>query len=158
MTHSYTSALSGRSPGLPDPELRPEFYNGLAFKRFMAWLVDLVLVGLMVALAVLFTIGIGLFFLPVIWAIIDFCYRVISLSGKAATPGHRLMGIEFRDRLGQRPNFGASVLLTLGYLVSTAFIIPQLISAVMVMVSPRAQSLTDLVLGTAAINRPAREW
>ena len=85
MTHSYTSALSGRSPGLPDPELRPEFYNGLAFKRFMAWLVDLVLVGLMVGLAVLLTIGIGLFFLPVIWAIIDFCYRVISLSGNDST-------------------------------------------------------------------------
>lgn len=158
MTQSYTSAPAGRSPGLPDPELRPEFYEGLAFKRFMAWLVDLLLVGILVALVVLFTIGIGLFFLPVIWAVIDFCYRVIALSGKGATPGHRLMGIEFRDRLGHRVNFGASVLLTLGYLVSTGFIIPQLISAVMVMVSPRAQSLTDVVLGTAAINRPARDW
>ncbi|RRH75181.1 RDD family protein [Falsigemmobacter faecalis] len=158
MNQSFSSYVTGRSPGLPDPDLRPEFYQGVAAKRFIAWLIDLVLVGLATGVAAIATLGIGLFFLPFIFLMLDVLYRLSTLSGRGATFGHRLMGVEFRDRLGARPNFGAAVLLTLGLYVSTAFVIPQLLSALTVLMTSRRQSLTDLVIGTAAINRPASTW
>ena len=158
MNQSFSSYTAGRSPGLPDPDLRPEFYAGVAAKRFFAWIIDLVLVGIATGVAAILTLGIGFFFLPVIFFLLDMIYRLSTLSGRGATLGHRLMGIEFRDRLGARPKLGAAVLLTLGYYVSTAFIIPQLLSALTVLLSARRQSLTDFVLGTAAINRPASTW
>ena len=158
MNESFSTYITGRSPGLPDAELRPEFYQGVAAKRFFAWTTDLILVGVATVLASLATLGIGFFFFPAIFIMIDVLYRLSTLSGRGATFGHRLMGIEFRDRLGARPNFGAALLLTLGYYLSTASVIPQALSVLTVLFSPRRQSLTDFVLGTAAINRPAERW
>lgn len=141
--------------GLPDPDLRPEFYSGIASKRLVAWLVDLVIVGAMTALAVLLTAFIGLFFIPLIWLVLDFSYRTITLANRSATWGQRLMGIEFRDRTGRRFDLGLGALHTLGYTLSMSFVLPQVVSVVLMLTGARRQSLTDVVMGSAAINRPA---
>ena len=141
--------------GLPDPDLRPDFYAGIASKRLAAWVVDLVIVGAMVALAVLLTAFIGLFFIPLIWLVLDFSYRTITLANRSATWGHRLMGIEFRDRTGRRFDLAHGALHTLGYTLSMSFVLPQVISVILMLTGSRRQSLTDIVLGTAAINRPS---
>lgn len=149
MTHSPTL------PGLPDPDLQPGFYSGTVAKRFGAWVIDMIIVALLTALGVVGTLFAGLFFLPLIWIVMDFSYRTITMTNRSATIGHRVMGIEYRDRTGRRFDLGIAALHTLGYMVSMSFVLPQIVSVILMLTNARGQGLTDLVIGSAPINRPA---
>lgn len=138
----------------PDPERHAAFYEGVLPKRLMAWLIDLVLIGLVTALIVPFTAFTALFFLPFLFLVVGFVYRWTTLSGRSATWGMRLMNIEFLDRNGQRFDGANALLHTLGYTLSMAFVMPQVVSVVLMLTSSRGQGLTDLVLGSVAINSP----
>ena len=143
-------------PMQPDPERHAAFYDGVLSKRFLAWMLDLVLIVLLTALVVPFTAFTALFFLPALFLVIGFLYRWITLSGRSATWGMRLLSIEFMDRQGRRFDGATALLHTLGYSVSMAFVLPQVASVVLMLTSARGQGLSDLVLGTIAINTPAR--
>jgi hypothetical protein len=65
------------------------------------------------------------------------------------------MSVEMRDGYGRRFDGGTAFLHTLGYSISLAFPVLQIISVIMMVMGPRAQGLTDNVLGTVAINRSA---
>jgi uncharacterized RDD family membrane protein YckC len=138
----------------PDPDRHAEFYRGVLPKRFFAWVLDVVLIALVTALIVPFTAFTALFFLPVLFLVVGFVYRWTTLSGRSATWGMRLMNIEFLDRNGQRFDAAGALFHTLGYSVSMAFVFPQILSVAMMMLSRRGQGLTDLVLGSVAINSP----
>lgn len=147
--------MTSWSMGHPDPVRHAEFYADVPLKRGLAWLVDSVLIAVLTALVVVLTAFTALFLLPAIYMPISFLYRVVSLSRRSATPGMRLMGIELRAAGGGRADFGTALVHTLGYTLSVAFVIPQLISIAMMLLSARAQGLTDQVLGTVVINRAA---
>lgn len=149
MTYAFQT-----SPGLPDPDRQPGFYSGVVTKRFLAWLADLLVVFVITGAISLVTI-VGLFFIPVIWLAVDFCYRTVTLANRSATWGHRLMGLQYRDSTGRMFDLGTAGLHTLGYLLSMSFLLPQVVSVVLMLTSARGQSLTDVILGSAAINRPA---
>jgi len=68
----------------------------------------------------------------------------------------RLMTIEFRDREGHRFDAATAFLHTAGYAFSVITVPLQLVSVAMMVTTPRRQGLTDMILGTAAINRPMR--
>lgn len=141
---------------LPDPERHAEFYAGVATKRGLAWVVDTVIVTAVVALVVLLTAFVGAFFLPVLWLTVSFAYRVMTLAGGSATWGMRLMGIEFRTRRAERFDFATAFLHTLGYTFSIGTALVQVVSVILMLTSARGQGLTDMLLGTVAINRPER--
>jgi uncharacterized RDD family membrane protein YckC len=141
---------------LPDPDLQAEFYADVPLKRGLAWVVDMVLIGLLTLLIVPFTAFTAIFFLPVLFLMVSFTYRVWSLAARSATPGMRLMAIEFRDRWGRKFDLGTAFLHTLGYTLTIATLVLQLLSIGLMLSSARRQGLSDLVLGTVAINRPAR--
>lgn len=141
---------------LPDPEFQADFYVGVAPKRAVAWLVDTILVALLTAVVVPFTAFVALFFLPVLFLVLNFLYRWVTLSTRSATWGMRLGAIEFRRIDGTPFDPATAFLHTLGYTVSMAMVLPQLFSIGLMLIYPRGQGLTDLVLGTVAINRPGR--
>jgi uncharacterized RDD family membrane protein YckC len=141
---------------LPDPDHQAQFYADVPLKRALAWCVDAILIALVTVVVVLFTLFLGLFFLSVLYMTISFLYRTISLARNSATPGMRLMAIEFRDRTGARFDLGTAFLHTLGYTLTISTVLPQLLSMGLMLTTPRGQGLTDLVLGTVAINKPAR--
>jgi len=141
---------------LPDPEYQAEFYADVPVKRALAWGVDAILIALITALVVPFTLFLGLFFLPVLYMSISFLYRTVGLARHSATPGMRLMAIEFRDRTGARFDLGTAFLHTLGYTLTIGTLLPQLLSIGLMLTTARGQGLTDMVLGTVAINKPAR--
>jgi uncharacterized RDD family membrane protein YckC len=141
---------------LPDPEYQSEFYDGVAFKRGMAWIVDTLLTLLLTAIIVPFTAFTALFFLPFLFLVVNTLYRWVTLSNKSATLGMRLVAIEFRRADGQVFDTGTALLHTLGYVISVAFVLPQLLSVAMMLLSPRGQGLTDTVLGSVATNKTAR--
>lgn len=152
MTH--WSDLTVRASGLPDPVERPEFYRGTLAKRALAWVVDIVLITLFTFVAGILTLSVAWFLWPVTFLVIGLLYRLATLASGSATWGMRLMGIELRDHSGARFDGMSAALHVGGYYASMSFVVPQLVSIGAMLVTPRRQGLTDLVLGSAAINRP----
>ncbi len=140
---------------LPDPNRQPEFYQSVATKRFVAWLFDIAFISLLCIVPVFLTFGMGVFFLPLIYAVISFVYRVVTISNGSATLGMRFMNIELRDAFGARMDTGKALAHTAGYFVSMAFFVIQIISVIMMLTSSRCQGLTDAFLGTVMINQRA---
>jgi uncharacterized RDD family membrane protein YckC len=140
--------------GLPDPALRGDFYAGVRTKRLVAWVLDTILIALVSAILVPFTAFTALFFFPVFMLVIGFFYRWFSLSAGSATWGMALMAIQLRESDGHKLSSSTAFWHTVGYSVSIAMAPLQLISVIMMCVTDRRQGLTDLILNTAAINRP----
>jgi len=139
-----------------DPISQPQFYRDVAGKRLAAWVVDTTIIVLISLLIVPFTAFIAAFFFLGLYAVVSFIYRTITLATGSATWGMRLMAIELRDATGARFGLGQAFLHTLGYTVSWAVAPLQLISIVLMATSNRGQGLTDIVMGSAALNRRAR--
>lgn len=152
---TWTDPFAAPTAGLPDPELNAGFYAGVPAKRAVAWVVDTVLVLLATFVVVLMTAFIGAFFFPLLFLTISFLYRWVTLARGSATWGMRMTAIELRQGNGARLDSTTAFAHTLGYSVTIAFVLPQLVSIALMLTTPRGQGLSDLVLGTAAINRPA---
>lgn len=144
------------SHALPDPDHDAGFYASVPTKRAFAWVVDTVITLILTAIIIPFTAFTALFFLPVLYLVVAALYRWISLARSSATPGMALMAIEFRRADGGLFDPLTAALHTGGFLVSSAMVLPQILSAVLMLTTQRGQGLTDLVLGTVAINRSAR--
>ena len=142
-------------PNLPDPMVQPEFYYSVTIKRGLAWVIDAVLILALVVPIVVMTLFVALWFLPLLFFVVGFIYRVSTITGRSATWGMRIMSIEFRDSRGEHFDFSQAFMHTLGYTVSMSVFPLQLISIAMMFLTERGQGLTDMLLGTVAINRRA---
>lgn len=139
--------------GLPDPETHGDFYSDTAIKRLFAWVIDTVAITLLSLLVIPFTAFVGLFFFALIFLAVGLVYRIWTIAQYSATPGMRLMAIEFRNGQGERFDTGTAVAHTLLYVVMSSVFILQVVSIGMMLTNPRGQGLHDMLLGTAAINR-----
>lgn len=140
---------------LPDPETQPEFYADVPTKRLLAFVVDTAVILVLCLLVVPFTAFTGLFFFPALMVVIGFAYRVVTIARGSATWGMRLVAIEFRATDGRRFDLGLAFAHTLGLSISFALPLLQVASIVLMLTRPRGEGLSDLVLGTVAINRRA---
>ena len=140
----------------PDPRTQHEFYADVPTKRLVAWVVDTILVIVICLLILPFTAFTGLLFFPVLVLLVGFAYRVVTIANGSATWGMRLMAIEFRRLDGARFDLPLAFLHTLGFTISVALPLLQLISVVLMLTTERCQGLSDHVLGTVALNRRAR--
>jgi len=140
---------------LPDPDTQPEFYADVPAKRLVAFVVDTLVIIVLSLLVVPFTAFTGLFFFPVLMAVIGFAYRVVTIARGSATWGMRLVAIEFRAADGRRFDLGLAFAHTLGLAISFALPLLQVASVVLMLTRPRGEGLSDLVLGTVALNRRA---
>ncbi|UWR87130.1 RDD family protein [Phaeobacter inhibens] len=138
---------------LPDPDYQADFYQFVASKRLFAWLMDSVLITLLASVAVVFTAFTGLFIWPLLYLVIGFIYRAVTIAASSATWGMVIAGIELRDLSGRKLDGQGALLHTAGYSISMAFPVLQVISILMMLMSARGQGLTDAVLGTVMLNR-----
>jgi uncharacterized RDD family membrane protein YckC len=141
---------------LPDPDRHAAFYQGTAMRRAGAWMIDTTLTAILSALIVPLTAFLALFFLPVIFVVVNAVWRWVFLSRASSTPGMWVTGIEFRRADGQPLDGLTAFLHTGGFLLSWAFVVPQVVSVGLMATTARGQGLTDLVLGTAVINSPGQ--
>lgn len=146
--------------GHPSPDTQYDFYEGVPPKRAIAWLIDIAftaLIALPLTLPFLLTAFLifPLLAIPVIWFLVGFLYRWSTLSNRSATWGMRLMAIELRENDGGRLTGGTAFLHTLGTTLSFAFPLIQAISVLFMATGDKGQGLTDMVLGTAMLNRAA---
>ena len=138
---------------LPDPEYLGELYQDVPSKRLFAWFVDVLFIAVIVGVLTLFSFLTALFSLPFLFAVVSFLYRWGTLASRSATPGMRLMSIELRDAQGDYLSGSTAFLHTLGYFISVAVFPFQLVSIAMMLMTRRKQGLSDLVLGTVALNK-----
>lgn len=93
---------------LPHPRSNAAFYEGVPFKRLIAWLIDLAFTAAIAAVlsAIVSLFGLVLILpfllLPLIWALTGFAYRWLTIGTSSATWGMQIMAIELRDRDGLR--------------------------------------------------------
>lgn len=140
---------------LPDPDRQPEFYASVPTKRFIAWVIDAIFIGTLCVLIGLLTATVAFWFFPLLLLIVSFVYRVITIAGSSATWGMRLMNIEFRKNDGTKFDAGTALFHTLGYVISFSLPVLQAVSVILMVVSGRGQGLSDMVLGSTAVNRRA---
>lgn len=139
---------------LPDPDSEPQFYSNVPARRLVAWVVDEVIIVALALLVALATFLLALLLFPLVLLAIHVAYRAYFLARNSATPGMRFVGIEIRGRSGARLSPEEGVLHTLAYTLIAVFVLPQIVSMVLMLTTPRGQGLHDMLLGTAAINRP----
>ncbi|WP_424931168.1 RDD family protein [Amaricoccus macauensis] len=154
-----TAAFAGYLPGLPDPDTNAEFYEGVPSRRLAAWGVDFA-ITLAIALPIglifgIVTLGFGFAAFPLIMAATSLIYRTSTIASRSATWGMRFMGIELRRHDGSRFDAITAFLHTLGYIVAMTVFVIQVVSCVTILTTRYRQSVPDLFLRTAMINRPA---
>ena len=152
-------------PHAYDPIANPELFDGVLTRRFVAFVIDLVIIGLPVAAAALFilvfgliTFGFGwiLFWLlspaSVVWAL---AYYGITLGSPAsATLGMRAMEIEMRTWYGAPAYFVLGVVHAIVYWVSVSVLTPFIV--VVGFLNSRKRLLHDMLVGAVIINNTAR--
>lgn len=147
-----TAAL--RSPSrLPDPQYAADLYRDVTLKRLFAWVIDVILISMIVGVLTLFTAFTALFFLPFLFAVTSFLYRWGTLSAGSATPGMRFMAMELRTAEGEPLSGATAFLHTAGYFISVVTFPLQIVSMAMMLLSERNQGLSDMLLGTVALNK-----
>ena len=151
----------GYRPDLADPVVEADLYHGVLKRRFLAFLVDVVIISLPVVLATLLiavfgvvTLGLGwsLFWLispaSAIWAVV---YYGASLGGPhSATPGMRLLGIQMRTLSGAPGYFLLGAAHAVLYWLSVSFLSPFVV--LVGVFNRRRRLLHDFVLGTVMVN------
>lgn len=153
----------GRNPF--DPEVQPELFRGVLTRRLVAFLIDLMVLGVPILLGVIFialfgllTLGLGwmLFWLvsplSAIWAIL---YYGLSIGGPhSATLGMRMMDLQLRTFTGEPGYFLLGAAHAVFYWISVSVLTPFVV--LVGLFNRRKQLLHDLVLGTVIINTSAQ--
>lgn len=140
--------------GLPDPEIDAQFYTGVPFKRFLAWLIDFFAIILLSLGASLATLGIAAVFFPITLFVLNLAYRVYFLKTNSATPGMMITGIEIRNHLGNKLSTEEAFWHTVVFICTFVFVFTQILSAAMMLSTRYGQGVHDYLRGTTAINRP----
>lgn len=144
--------------GLPNPKSDPQFYQGVPVRRLVAWIIDVIIVGLVAGItALLFgvmTLGLGFLLAPLIFLSLNLIYRIGMLANHSATIGMMFTGIEFRTLRGHRFGIWEAAIHTIAYMIVFATMIGQTASVAFMMFGAYGRSLPDLLLGSVAINRP----
>ena len=138
---------------LPHPLDAPEFYDHLMIKRFLAWVIDL-LITLVIVLVVLALTGfLAIVILPFVWSAIAIAYRTVTLTRYGATLGMMVASVRWVRLDATRPDQTVALWHSVIYAASMGFVIPQIASVALMMVTPYRQGLNDWILGTTIVNR-----
>ncbi len=152
-------------PHAYDPIANPELFDGVLTRRLVAFVIDLIIIGLPIAAASLFilvvgfiTFGLGwmLFWLlspaSVLWAL--FYYGTTLGSPASATLGMRAMEIEMRTWYGAPAYFVLGAAHAIVYWVSVSVLTPFIV--VVGFLNSRKRLLHDMLVGAVIINNAAR--
>jgi uncharacterized RDD family membrane protein YckC len=148
-------APADRNGEIPDPLERPELYDGLLWRRSVAFFVDATLLFAVIVLLLLFNLFTLFVFagliIPLIAAPLFVIYDTVTVGGSAsATLGMRLMGVQVRSWDGERPSY-------LHALIASAlfwFLVP-LTGGLILLVAPfsdRRRHVHDMLSGTVVVN------
>ena len=144
-----------------DPAAQPDLFRGVAARRVIAFLIDLFVLAVPIALAVIFivifglvTLGLGwaLFWLvspaSVIWALV---YYGSTIGGPhSATIGMRMMDLELRTWYGAPGYFLLGAMHAVCFWISVSVVSPFVL--LIGLFNSRRRLLHDFLLGTVVVN------
>jgi uncharacterized RDD family membrane protein YckC len=171
MSYGGSGNGGGRNNAVPDyehafdPHEEPELFRNVLMRRVIAFIIDLIVLSVPVALAYVFiavfgliTLGLGwvLFWLvwpaTVIWALV---YYGTTLGGEhSATIGMRVMDLELRTWYGAPGYFALGAAHALLFWTSISFLSPLIL--LIGLFNARRRLAHDIVLGTVVINNSIR--
>lgn len=141
-----------------DPVARPDLFEGLRWRRSMAFFVDVAMVGMLFMIAAfavfflgLLTLGLGWMLYLVLWQVVALLYTAFTLGGpSSATPGMRMMGLEMRLWYGAKVYPLLAAVHVIAFWLSVSFLTPLVL--VVCLINERKRLLHDIVLGTVVVN------
>jgi len=148
-----------------DPDLEPDLFRGVLTRRVIAFIIDLFIISVPIALVILFiavfgliTLGLGwaLFWLvspaSIVWALV---YFGACIGGPhSATIGMRVMDLELRTFYGAPGYFLLGAMHAVLFYVSISVLSPLVL--LLGLFNARRRLLHDFVLGTVVINNSVR--
>ena len=140
----------------PDPLDDPDLYDGLIWRRSGAYLLDIMAIAVLFAVAwfllgMLTVLSLGLL-LPIkvaALALLPTGYHTYFLGSGAATPGMRFFDVELRSWTGRRPDYFQAFLQTVLFYTTislTAFLVLGV-----ALFNDRRRTLHDFLAGTVAV-------
>ena len=165
MSHRVTTIEQG--PEWSDPWGHPRYYMGITGRRIYAYLLDLVVVGLLwgmvfVASVILGALTFGLLWplLMIVLGLVPIFYHTLTIGGsRSATPGMRIAGIKVMSITpgaslnGGRPTLVQAMIQTVGFYGSIALTCTLIL--LVALFNPRRRTLHDFLAGTVVVNDPA---
>lgn len=146
---------------LPDPDRDPQFYQDVPMRRFIAFLIDSVIITILMGLVLVVSMIVGILTFGIGWLMgmaffvaTGFLYRLLLMANNSATLGMSAMGIEIRDRSGEPLEMPTAVVHTVGFYITLLFPALMVGGWLIMLMSPHKRLLHDWLPGTAAINRP----
>ncbi len=152
-------------PHAYDPAANPELFEGVLARRVIAFIIDLIILGIPIVLAWIFififglvTLGFGwaLFWLvppaSVIWALV---YFGVTLGGpRSASLGMRMMDLEMRTWYGAPAYFVLGAVHAIVFWLTVSALTPFVL--LVCFFNARRRLLHDILLGTVIINNAGR--
>jgi uncharacterized RDD family membrane protein YckC len=152
-------------PHAYDPAANPELFEGVLARRFLAFIIDVLIIAVPVMFATIFififglvTFGLGwaLFWLlspgAVIWAILY--YGLTFGSPASATIGMRVMDLEMRTWYGAPAYFVLGAVHAIVFWITVSILTPLIL--LVGLFNERRRLLHDMLVGTVVINNPVR--
>ncbi len=137
----------------PDSMSHPELFDGVMFRRIIAYLIDVIILSgtvLFLWFLVVMTLGLLGPIAALITPVIPLAYHSLLIGGpNSATIGMRMMGIEVRRLDGGRPELVQALLQTLLFYATLALTGLLLIVALF---NDRRRCLHDWLSGTLTVN------
>ena len=154
----YTSTFYD-DRAMPDPAALREAYEGVLWRRTLAYFVDLCIIGV---LAVFCWIGFALLWLlsfgllgPVLWflfGLIPLAYHTLLLSGRwSATIGMRLFDVELRSDTGERPGVLQALIQTALFYLTVGATCSLIL--LLGLFNRHKRTLHDMLAGTVVVRR-----
>jgi uncharacterized RDD family membrane protein YckC len=152
-------------PHAYDPVANPELFEGVLARRFVAFIIDLVILAIPVVFAAVFllitaivTLGLGflLFGLlapaSIIWALVYYGWSFGR--PESATIGMRVMDLEMRTWYGAPAYFLLGTVHAIVFWITISSLTPFIL--LVGLLNERRRLLHDILVGTVVINNPVR--
>jgi uncharacterized RDD family membrane protein YckC len=145
-------------PHAYDPVAQRQLFDGVLGKRFIAFLIDAVIIfllwvvaGLAVFVLGVLTLGLAWLLFGAIFAIVGLGYNAVTIGGpNSATIGQRLMGLEVRMWFGGRVAPIVAAFHALLFWLSLTIFFPILLWPLF---DSRKRFLHDILAGVVVVNR-----
>jgi uncharacterized RDD family membrane protein YckC len=150
-------ASNGGDGAIHDPLLHPRLYEGVALRRLLAFFLDVILMGIVLAVAflaaaTLWVVSLTLISIPVALGALVFVvlYDVFTIGGpSSATPGMRVFGLKVINWSGGKPDNLQALLMSA--LFWTIHWLTGWLAAVVVFLNPRWRAAHDFLAGTVVV-------
>jgi uncharacterized RDD family membrane protein YckC len=139
---------------LHDPLLHPKLYEGVALRRTFAFIVDMILIGIILVLAFIPLGAITALLAIPATVLVSVAYDALTIGGSAsATPGMRLFGLKVISWSGGKPDNLQAFLMSIVFWAIHG--VTSWLAAAVVFLNPRWRAAHDFVASTVVVRADA---